>query len=101
MGQVSLLVQQNTLPLDQRHYFLEDVVSSQIYLIDEDPISIFECCDKIPLHERKDQVAVYFIQISKNIGILSQHLVPCPELFLGGVFELDLNFWDGLDQAFK
>ena len=97
--QVSFFVEHETFTLNERDYFLEDVVGCKVYLVNKDPISIFQGLYQVSLKETEDQVAVNLIQIAQDIVEFLQHFVPLVDV--AGRAELLDDLRSGLDETLQ
>lgn len=97
--QVPFFVEHETFTLNERDYFLKDVVGCQIDLINKYPVSILQGFYQISLKKTKDQVAVDLVQVTQYIVELLQHFIPLVNV-AGGTELLD-DFRGRLDETLQ
>ena len=61
--EISFLIEQQTFVFNQWHNFLQDIIRSQVYFIDKNPVPIFNGFDEISFNETEDKIAINFIKI--------------------------------------
>lgn len=66
--EISFLIEQQTFVFNQWHNFLQDIIRSQVYFIDKNPVPIFNGFDEISFNETEDKIAINFIKIWPDIA---------------------------------
>ena len=61
VGEISFFIEEQTLTLDERDYFLKDIVGCHVDLVNQNPIPIFHGFNQIALKETEHQIAIDFI----------------------------------------